>query len=663
MSAQALRALQPEEIKQLESNGCRCDNWAGIQITDATDCSKIISTAFSGSVSIGSNKGSIIGKDGITRNCSITNAQLSNVAVGNECSITNVGGWLSQLNIAERVIIEDVGSILCTGETTFGNGHMISVLNEGGGRELPITAMTSAQTAYLTVMYRDRKKLIDALYAIANKYGDQVKSNKATIGASAQIYRCQTIENVCIGPCAVVDGATSLKEGTIDSSEEARSLVGDGVIAKEFIVQKGASVTDGAMAYSSLVGEGSKMGKQFSSENAAFFANSEAFHSEACSVFAGPYSVTHHRSTLLIAIQCSFYNAGSGTNQSNHMYKLGPLHQGILERGCKTGSFSYLLWPSRVGAFTAIIGKHYANFDTTEFPFSYINEEKGKSTLVPGMNFFTVGTLRDMAKWPNRDRRTAKRKLDCIIFDVLSPYTAAKMDAGQAILAELGAKAKADADRTGVKAEWVTYKGITIKRLLLKTCTRYYGLILDKYFGDVLVKRMEAVKPSKLADMLAYSDNSPQTTEEWIDMCGLLCRKSRMETLCADIEKGTIASMEDLQCAIEAIHAGYADDEWNWFLAQFKQKNGAELAESPKELQKMIDAWKIASNKLITMVLNDGEKEFDEATRLGFGVDGNRDADFEAVRGTFKDNSFVQQLKQQQETIEQKHKEMLSLIA
>jgi len=67
------------------------------------------------------------------------------------------------------------------------------------------------------------------------------------------------------------------------------------------------------------------------------------------------------------------------------------LHQGIVERGAKTGSFSYMLWPSRVGAFTAVIGKHYANFDTTDFPFSYINEVDGESILTPAMNLLSVG--------------------------------------------------------------------------------------------------------------------------------------------------------------------------------------------------------------------------------------------------------------------------------
>ena len=80
--------------------------------------------------------------------------------------------------------------------------------------------------------------------------------------------------------------------------------------------------------------------KQFNHQNSVFFANSEGFHGEAVSIFAGPYTVTHHKSSLLIAGMFSFFNAGSGTNQSNHMYKLGPIHQGVVDRGSKTGSFS-----------------------------------------------------------------------------------------------------------------------------------------------------------------------------------------------------------------------------------------------------------------------------------------------------------------------------------
>ena len=157
--------------------------------------------------------------------------------------------------------------------------------------------------------------------------------------------------------------------GTILSHPDSPTIIGDAVIAKDFIVAEGAHVVGGAIVQKSFVGQGCRVGNQFSAENCLFFANCEAFHGEAVSFFAGPYTVTHHKSTLLIGGMFSFYNAGSGTNQSNHRYKLGPTHEGKLERGCKTGSFAYVMWPCRVGPFSVVLGKHTRSFDTANLPF------------------------------------------------------------------------------------------------------------------------------------------------------------------------------------------------------------------------------------------------------------------------------------------------------
>jgi len=400
MNSEQYLPLTPEAIKILKSNGCWSRSWSKVKVTRGFDPTRIAGTIFRGQVRIGRLEGEFIPKDGIRRYAGIFDANLHNVHIGDNCHISNINGWLSNLVIEDNVLIENAGSIVCQGETSFGNGHSIEVLNEGGGRELKITEMTSAQTAYLSTMYQHDTVLIKALDEIADKYARSVRSDRATIGEGAKLFHCQNIVNVNIGKGAILRGIQNLKEGTIASSPDASTFVGDGVIAKDFIIQKGAYVSDGALLVSTLIGEASKIGKQYSAENSVMFCNSEGFHSEVCSIFGGPYTVTHHRSTLLIAGMFSFFNAGSGTNQSNHMYKLGPLHQGIIERGGKTGSSSYLMWPSRVGAFSAIMGKHYANFDSSDFPFSYVNEDGGQSTLVPGMNFFTVGTMRDGLKWP-----------------------------------------------------------------------------------------------------------------------------------------------------------------------------------------------------------------------------------------------------------------------
>lgn len=645
MSSENYLPLSPEAIKILEKNGCWSRSWEKVMVTKGFDPTRVAGTIFRGEVKIGSLEGHFIPMDGIRRYSGIFDANLHNVVVGDNCHISNINGWLSNLTIEDEVLIENLGSFVCQGETTFGNGHAIEVLNEGGGRELKITEMTSAQTAYLSTLYRHDEKLVKELDAIADRYADGVRSDRGTIGKGTYIFHCQNIVNVKVGPGAILRGIQNLKEGTVASSLEAPTFVGDGVIAKDFIIQKGAHVSDGSILTSALIGEGTKVGRQFSAENSVLFSNSEGFHSEVCSIFGGPYTVTHHRSTLLIAGMFSFYNAGSATNQSNHMYKLGPLHQGIMERGCKTGSSSYLLWPSKVGAFSAVMGKHYANFDTSDFPFSYVNEEKGQSTLVPGMNFFTVGTMRDGLKWPTRDRRKNEDKLDQLVFDVLSPYTAQKMINGQRTLLDLYAGAEKG-------QEYVSHQGILIKRLLLKTCSRYYRMALEKYFGDVIVERLLSGSYSTLKDFLAVDAEASVDENPWVDVSGLLCSRPRIQDLMTKIRDGKISDMQALQQELQTIKAQYATDAWAWVVANMGDFFEFEGAAGVDELQTILEKWHKSSSKLLNMVEMDASKEFEGNVRIGFGVDGEQDADFDAVRGTFENNSFKKQLDDMRQQVE-----------
>lgn len=147
------------------------------------------------------------------------------------------------------------------------------------------------------------------------------------------------------------------------------------MIARDFIISSGSRVDGGTIIERCFVGQACHLDHGYSASDSLFFSNCRGENGEACAVFAGPYTVTHHKSTLLIAGMFSFMNAGSGSNQSNHMYKLGPIHQGIVERGAKTTSDSYVLWPAKVGPFSLIVGRHYKHSDTSNLPFSYLIEK------------------------------------------------------------------------------------------------------------------------------------------------------------------------------------------------------------------------------------------------------------------------------------------------
>ncbi|MBR6035046.1 MAG: DUF4954 family protein, partial [Paludibacteraceae bacterium] len=334
----------------------------------------------------------------------------------------------------------------------------------------------------------------------------------------------------------------------------------------------------------------------------------------------------------------SFLNAGSGSNQSNHMYKLGPIHQGIAERGAKTTSDSYLLWPSKVGAFSLVMGRHTHHADTSDLPFSYLIENNSESFLVPGANLRTVGTIRDAQKWPKRDNRKDPHKLDQINFNLLSPYTVQKMWRGREILNELQAL-------SGENTEVYGYKNCKIRNSSLRHGRELYTIGIQKFLGNSLISRLEKSEWRTLDEIrAALRPDSEIGLGSWVDLAGLIAPRSEVTKLANEIENGLLG-LEDIQHRLEQMHANYYSYEWTWALEKLEQVWGCSVAEVTLEkLSKTVEEWKAAVVNLDKMVYDDARKEFDLNSQTGFGADGDKEqaeADFVEVRGSFESNSFV----------------------
>ena len=477
--------LTADAVSALEARGCSSDDWSRVRVSAGFDPARVRNVRFAGDVLVGALEGSADLEEGVRLPAGLSDATIVDCEIGDDVLISGVG-CLARYRVEDGAVVTGVGSAVTRPGARFGNGVEASPVNEGGGREVTLFAEMSSQYAYLMAMHRHREGLVEGLRRIAEGYARRAASDRGRIGAGARVDQAGRMIDVNVGPAAEVLGAARLCNGTILSEAEAPARVGAGVCAEDFIIAEGAEVEDGVVLHTAFVGQGVRLGKQFSAGNSLFFANCEGFHGEACSIFAGPYTVTHHKSTLLIAGVYSFHNAGSGTNQSNHMYKLGPVHQGVIQRGAKNGSFSYMRWPTVVGPFCVIIGKHLNNFDIGDLPFSYVTEEDGESLCTPAMNMFTVGTVRDGGKWPTRDRREGSVKRDRIRFEVYSPYTVGKMLRGEALLKELY-------EGTSREVELVRYKGVVIKRLLLRHSARNYADGIDAYLrGRVLERAAEA---------------------------------------------------------------------------------------------------------------------------------------------------------------------------
>lgn len=632
------RQLTKAEISQLEAQGCTAHDWAEVEVAQNFDACYVKNTHFSGHNKLGVFRREIELPGGMTIHSGIYNATLHNCEVGDDAHLYNVHNYIANYRIGRNTCIENVNAILVDGKTAFGNGVRVSVLNEGGGREIPIFNELSASLAYILTLYRHRPRMIHELERRIDEYAERQMAETGEIGDNVRILNCGSIKNVKIGNNAELAGVSRLKNGTINSNETAPVYLGSGVKCTDFIIASGVRIGDSTLVEKCFVGQGCIFDKHYSAGESLFFSNCQGMHGEACAIFAGPYTVTHHKSTLLIAGMFSFLNAGSGSNQSNHMYKLGPIHQGIAERGAKTTSDSYLLWPSKIGAFSLVMGRHTHHADTSELPFSYLIENNSESYLVPGANLRTVGTIRDAQKWPKRDNRKDPHKLDCINFNLLSPYTVQKMWKGREVLDELQAL-------SGENTEVYGYRNCKIRNSSLRHGRELYTIGIQKFLGNSLISRLEQHKWHTMDEVrAALRPDSTVGLGDWVDMAGLIAPRSAVTELADEIERGE-HTLESIQARLEQMHNAYYSYEWAWALDKLEKVWDCSVEEvTLDKIRQTISVWLSAVVNLDKMVYNDARKEFDLNSQTGFGADGDREqaeADFEEVRGSFESNSFV----------------------
>lgn len=552
--------MKESEIEILERQGCFSDDWSLVDIADGTELGRIRNVYFRGKVSIG--KGT---------------------------EIINVPGGISGVRIGENVRIVNVARIENSPSASYGVGTDIAVLDETGTCPVRIYPGISAQVATIAARMPEysAKRLLPMIDRHIESFPDI-----PDIGDGAEILDCGPIIDVRIWPYVKVEGAARLKNGSIvnnsqesrvksqvsrvkcqesmDMGQESRALtyVGQGVNAENFIIED-ASVANGVLLRNTYVGQGCVIDKGFTSHDSLFFANCFMENGEACAVLAGPFSVSMHKSSLLIGCHTSFMNAGSGTNMSNHMYKLGPLHWGVLERGTKTSSNAYIMHGSHIGAFSLVMGEHKTHPDTSHFPFSYLFGDKdGNTIVVPGAMLRSYGLKRDGEKWPKRDRRLGHgiKLHDRISFGILNPQTVSiilkAIDTIDLLLAK-------NYDKEG----YIYHNGLKMKYSSLEKGRRIYELALSKYLHSL--KENGSRKTSKEDRALAV---------RWIDLSGQIIPDTDFKKI-LDSE-----SIADMEASLDRSVAGLWANELVWTEEMMKDFPGkSTAAQRACEFDSMVD--------------------------------------------------------------------------
>ena len=622
------RPLNNKEIAQLEARGCTAADWAQVQVSPGFRADSLSDVQLSGTVRLGVMEGTVRLLGDVEHRCGIRHARLHNVTVGDHCCIEHVHGHIANYTIGCDTLLSDVGTLAATGRSRFGNGVKVGVVDEAGSRPVVIHDRLSAAMAWLMVQASGRPQIAGALERMVEHYARSQQSDQGTIGHHVEIVGAGTLCDVRVADYCSVQGAACLVNGSIHGSEAAPSTVGHGVVAEDFIVCSGSDVDNGAQLHRVFVGQGCELGGAFTATDSLFFANCQMEHGEACAAFCGPYSVSHHRSTLLIAGMFSFMNAGSGSNQSNHAYKLGPIHYGLAERGVKLASDSYLLWPAAVGAFSVVSGRVTTHPDTRDLPFSLVSG--ADDTLTPGATLRSVGTLRDAAKWPRRDRRhePEPQRLDGVHSAVFSPYTMNGVVRGLSVL-----RALRDQGWGAQKA--YSYRGMKIAPRAIDRGIGLYRMALRAYIGRAIIDRLHIDDLESWDDVIRrlFPDEPLlPTTGEWVDMAGLLAPEEALRALVDDLDRGRLDSLEALGDRLHSLYLDYRDHEWRWVRPRltiaFEEASAdcdpyAELLHptslrlTPRILIHILEAWRQSEQEWLQWLLKDGSRDLTMAATAG----------------------------------------------
>ncbi len=600
---QDYRSLTVDEIGILEHQGCTAEDWGNIRVAEDFGPEHIHNVAFYGEVCMGVFDKKLETAEGFFRHCGISNATLCDVIIGDNCLIENVSGHICRYTIGDECHISGVCTMTTTEAATYGQGNAVAVLNEAGDGNVIIYDCLTSQMADFMVRHAGDATVWMPLCEAVRQYVAEHRPDRGTIGNRVKIANTQEIINTVVSDECEINGALRLNDCTLCGSSEAGVYVGNGVICENTVMQAGASVVNGAQTYNCLVGEACHVGKGFSAESCVFFANSYMDNGEACAAFCGPFSVSHHKSTLLIGGRFSFYNAGSNTNYSNHAYKLGPIHYGTLERGTKTASGAHLLMPATIGAFSMCMGKIQNHPDTGDLPFSYLIASGDTTYIVPGRNIATVGTYRDISKWPKRDMRPHGDRRSIVNFDWLSPYTVQRIIRGKRLLEALRREQGGD-------AATYSYNGCAINNRSLVNGIRLYDMAIRMYMGMVVESHSAELPESSVG------------TGEWLDLSGLLAPEEEVNRLADDIRNGNLDEISLIEERFATMNDRYADYLWNWAYGLIIGYLGVESL-TDDDIDRVIDESRAARNEWITAIRHDAEKEYalgdvDDDTLNGF---------------------------------------------
>ncbi|OYW19419.1 MAG: DUF4954 domain-containing protein, partial [Sphingobacteriales bacterium 12-47-4] len=336
------RELSAFEIEVLVRNRNTSDNWNNVLVSDAFNPELVKNCKFYGLIRIGKLEPYFLEYHDVKMAVGLYDSTLISCDFGDNVVISNVN-YLSHYIIGNEVMIVNINEMSTTDHAKFGNGIIkegekesvriwLEVCNENAGRKvLPFNGMLPGD-AWLWSKFRGESWLMKKLIDFTERKFDRQRGYYGKIG-----------------------DRTVIKNVTINSTQEARSQVGEGCELVNGIIGEGCRIFYGVKAVRFFLSAHSQLKYGARLINSYLGDNSTISCCEVLNSLIFPAHEQHHNNSFLCAalVMGQSNMAAGATIGSNHNSRSAD-GEIIAGRGFWPGLCVSLKHNSRFASFTII---------------------------------------------------------------------------------------------------------------------------------------------------------------------------------------------------------------------------------------------------------------------------------------------------------------------
>jgi hypothetical protein len=380
-----LRRLSDEEVDRLERQGNTADAWDHLRVAEGFDSRHVRHCHFQGAVVIGRLRGHVREVDGVALPSGLAHATIANCVLGHEVVVRNVQ-LLGNCVVGAGVVLLDCGSITCDPETKFGNGFLLRVGPETGGREVPAFAEIDVETAAAVAERPFGPEVLREYAEAVAEYAARAQLGRGFIGRGAVVCHTPRVRNCFVGPFARIDGATLVSDCTLLSTEEEPSRIESGACVRESILQWSCRVDTLAVVERSVLTEHSSVERHAKVMDSLLGPNTNVAEGEVKCSLVGPFVGFHHQALLIAALWPEGKgNVSHGANAGSNHTTRAPDQEFWPGEGLFLGLGVNLLFPLnfRRAPYSVLAAGLRVSPQKVEYPFSLLRAPSAASPAIP----------------------------------------------------------------------------------------------------------------------------------------------------------------------------------------------------------------------------------------------------------------------------------------